>query len=198
MRSKKNKIFCFFCSFLPGAAEMYMGFMKMGTSLMALFFLCFIIPALLGASNVFILAGTLVWFFGFFHAGNLSSCSDEEFQNKEDVFIWEEFGQPDFVKIEKRTVNKWFAIILIICGVFIIWHNIRNILYQLLPDVYCTYALIVMDKIPEIVFAILIIFIGARMIAGKKEQMEEEEPEIEDTKIEQKEDTKLNHEEQEM
>ena len=35
---KKNKFFTFLCSFLPGAAEMYMGFMKMGISLLVVFF----------------------------------------------------------------------------------------------------------------------------------------------------------------
>ena len=33
---KKNKLLTLFFSFIPGAAEMYMGFMKQGLSLMAL------------------------------------------------------------------------------------------------------------------------------------------------------------------
>ena len=39
-QQKKGKFLTFMFSFIPGAAEMYMGFMKMGVSLMALFFLC--------------------------------------------------------------------------------------------------------------------------------------------------------------
>ena len=40
MKTKKKSRFLSFCfSFLPGAAEMYMGFMKTGMSLMLVFFL---------------------------------------------------------------------------------------------------------------------------------------------------------------
>ena len=38
MRRKKSKFLTFIFSLLPGAGEMYMGFMKMGVSLMAEFF----------------------------------------------------------------------------------------------------------------------------------------------------------------
>ena len=43
-QQKKNKFFTFIFSFMPGAAEMYMGFMKQGVCLLALFLLSFIIP----------------------------------------------------------------------------------------------------------------------------------------------------------
>ncbi len=36
---KKSRFFTFIFSFCPGAAEMYMGFMKNGVTLMAIFFL---------------------------------------------------------------------------------------------------------------------------------------------------------------
>ena len=37
--TKKNNFFTFIFSFLPGAAEMYMGFMKNGFSILAIFFI---------------------------------------------------------------------------------------------------------------------------------------------------------------
>ena len=43
MTKKKSGFWTFVFSLLPGAAEMYMGFMKMGISLMGLFFGLFII-----------------------------------------------------------------------------------------------------------------------------------------------------------
>ena len=39
MTKKKNRLFTFCCSLLPGAGEMYLGFFKHGVSTMALFFL---------------------------------------------------------------------------------------------------------------------------------------------------------------
>ena len=42
MKTKKKNRFLTFCfSMLPGAAEMYMGFMKTGVSLMSLFMLVY-------------------------------------------------------------------------------------------------------------------------------------------------------------
>ena len=38
MYRKKNKFLTFLFALLPGAAEMYMGFMKMGLTLLSLFF----------------------------------------------------------------------------------------------------------------------------------------------------------------
>ena len=38
MSRKKSKGWTFICSLLPGAGEMYMGFMKQGVSIMGLFF----------------------------------------------------------------------------------------------------------------------------------------------------------------
>ena len=49
VQKKKNKTFTFLCSFLPGAAEMYMGFMKNGLTLMLLFFASFMLPTVIGA-----------------------------------------------------------------------------------------------------------------------------------------------------
>lgn len=179
MRSKKSNVFCFLCSFFPGAAEMYMGFMKMGVSLMALFFLCFIIPTVLGSSNVFVLVSVLVWFFGFFHARNLAACSDEELSLREDVFIWEELGYTEQLKMKKKSVNKWIAVLLIFCGACMIWNNVWDIMYQFLPSEYFDYVWTVMDRIPRIAVAIVIIVIGVRMIMGKKEELEDEIPEEE-------------------
>ena len=87
-QQKKNKFFNFMCSFVPGAAEMYMGFMKQGVSLMALFAVC-IVGAAYGLQALFVPAIVLVWFYGFFHARNIVALPEEEFQNLSDGFLWE-------------------------------------------------------------------------------------------------------------
>ncbi len=69
---------------------MYMGFMKSGFSLMLVFFTVLIIPTLISLPTLFMSFSLLVWFFSFFHARNLISCPDEEFDKQEDKFIWEE------------------------------------------------------------------------------------------------------------
>ena len=67
MKAKKKSKFVTFCfSLLPGAAEMYMGFMKMGVSLMSLFFLIIMLGMLMN-QGIIVMAGIVVWFYGFFH-----------------------------------------------------------------------------------------------------------------------------------
>lgn len=65
MRMRKGNGFWRFCfSLLPGAGEMYMGFMKQGAMLMTLFFGC---GALSGWLNLDIFGYVLpvIWFYGF-------------------------------------------------------------------------------------------------------------------------------------
>ncbi len=72
MKTKKKNRFLTFCfSALPGAAEMYMGFMKMGVSLMLLFFLVCILSAWL-YQGALVMIAIVVWFYSFFHANHLA------------------------------------------------------------------------------------------------------------------------------
>ena len=63
MRQKRGKFATFLCSLIPGAAEMYMGFLKKGISLMAIFILCFVVPSVLQVSDVFILFAVQLFHF---------------------------------------------------------------------------------------------------------------------------------------
>ena len=64
---KKNNFFTFIFSFCPGAAEMYMGFMKNGFSILAVFLAA--VAALEGLRADFFLAvAALIYIFAFFHA----------------------------------------------------------------------------------------------------------------------------------
>ena len=47
MTKKKNRLFTFFCSLIPGAGEMYLGFFKHGLSVMTLFFLLMFFSSML-------------------------------------------------------------------------------------------------------------------------------------------------------
>ena len=175
---KKSSVFTFFCSFLPGAAEMYMGFMKMGVSLMALFFVSFMIPAMFNASDVFICLAFIIWFYGFFHARNIAACDDEAFLLLDDKFIWEEFTEGKPLKISEKSGRKWIAGILILLGVGILWSNFRSLIYNLIPDAMWEAIYPIVNNIPGTVIAIVIIIIGVKMILGKKEELGiEENPE---------------------
>ena len=68
---KRNGFFVFCFSFIPGAVEMYMGFMKNGVSLMVTF-MVFCVGLMLDFSLLSGLAAGLAvvtWFYAFFHIG---------------------------------------------------------------------------------------------------------------------------------
>ena len=171
MRQKRGRFTTFLCSLIPGAAEMYMGFMKKGISLMAIFILCFVIPSVLRVNDVFILFAVLVWFYSFFHARNLAACSAEEFKELEDTYVWSSFIEGKEIKITNPTLRKWGAIILIVYGLSQLWRSISRWIYQLIPNHLWEVGSMFVDEIPKVVVSIVIIIIGFRLIAGKKEEL---------------------------
>lgn len=173
-QQKKNKFFNFMCSFLPGAAEMHMGFMKQGVSLMALFALT-IVGCAYGLEAFFIPALVLVWFYSFFHARNIAALPEEEFMALSDAFLWKDAMQEKGFKISSPTIRKWAAGILIFLGVAMLWENFSSIVYNLIPDRYWNLIYPMVNRIPELVVAVVIIVIGFRLIAGKKEELHGDE-----------------------
>lgn len=170
-QQRKNKFFTFIFSFMPGAAEMYMGFMKCGVSLMGLFFASFIIPQFFRLYDLTMLIVALIWFYSFFHARNLATATDEIFYNMQDEFIWESFAARRNIQISNPTLRKWVASILIVCGVVMLWQNFSSVIYGFIPDYLWDYVYPVMQSIPQVVVAVIIIIIGVKLIVGKKEEM---------------------------
>ncbi len=172
---KKNKVFAFLCSFMPGAAEMYMGYMKMGISLMGVFFACCLIPTILLAADYFYLVGIVIWFYGFFHARNLDATDDAEFAEIRDQFIWEEFTDGKPVRISQKSVNKWIGIVVLLIGCAMLWNSVDNLIYDMIPDDLWETLYPIASNIPGFIFSVIIIVLGVRLIIGKKKTFTEAE-----------------------
>ena len=170
-QKRKSRLFTFLFSFLPGAAEMYMGFMKNGFTLMLVFFLSFLPVACLSTLDFLFLITVVIWFFGFFHARNIAGMRDEEFYALEDQYIWEEF--PDFkgIKIARGPIRTWIAAILIFLGVAQLWNYLSEAIYRLIPDGLWDLIYQVVEVIPQVLIAILFIALGFYLIAGKKKEL---------------------------
>jgi hypothetical protein len=166
--SKKNKFFTFCFSFIPGAGEMYMGFMKMGLSIMGLFLaLC----VLSGFLSVVFFVAVLVWFFSFFHVHHLSSRSDEEFAQVEDgyIFFIEELLERE--KISAGKYRKWVAYLLIGLGVMMLWNTGTFLIGEVIdffPEPVRRALFYIIGTVPPLVIALLVIICGIKMIRGKK------------------------------
>ena len=176
-QQKKGKFLTFMFSFIPGAAEMYMGFLKQGISLMTIFMVCLIFPLSIGISPIDFLAmsAILIWFYAFFHARNLAAMPIEDFNALEDGFIWEGFVEEKSFKISSPTIRKWTAGILMVIGAVILWDNFSYVVLNIIPDRYWDELYPIIDRFPQCVIAVLIIFIGFKLIAGKKEELNGDE-----------------------
>lgn len=169
---RKNTFFTFVCSFLPGAAEMYMGFMKMGVGLMAIFFACLMIPGLFRLSDVTIGAAALVWFYGFFHARNMAACDSAEFESITDHYIWEEFNRGKAIHLPEGTARKWLSACLILLGAGILWNNFADLADRMIPDYLWETLAPIVHNIPEVVLSVFLIILGIYLIRGKKEELD--------------------------
>ena len=172
---KKNRFLTFCFSLLPGAGEMYMGFMRAGLSLMLLFVFAIMIPVFLRLDELVVLA-VVVWFYSFFHANHLASLNDEEFAKVEDKYLYgldTLSGGKDFVV----KYRKWVAIALIFVGVLLLWNSVMDMLRRIVsPEIYHMIYKVMSPIgyfIPRVLVAVLIILAGVKMIGGRKQQLAE-------------------------
>lgn len=177
---KKNTFFTFIFSFVPGAAEMYMGFLKNGVSILIAFVIPFIVTGAIYSADYLAIISAIIYVFAFFHARNVATASDEEFAMIEDRYVWEEFSGSKTLNISKSVYRKWIAIVLIIVGASGIWSLLRDVLVRLIGD--HNTVITVINNVPEIAFSILVIVAGVLLINGKKKDLLENDNNGTDTK----------------
>lgn len=171
MIRKKNSFFTFCFSFLPGAGQMYMGFMKRGVTLMSAFWIIIFLAAWLGLEPL-LFAMPIIWFFAFFDTFNLRSMPDDEFYAMEDEYLF----IPEFAKEKTQLMQSKYrnilALVLIIIGFSILWNNFTDILNYYLPN-YLSYAIYRIGRyFPQLVIGIAIIALGLYLIRGKKNELD--------------------------
>lgn len=172
MVHKKGKFlnFCFSC--IPGAGQMYQGFMKRGVSIMIVFFGMLALISYLGIDEL-IFCLPIIWFYGFFDGIHLNSLPDNEYAQLRDEYL---FMSDDLPQLKLKKLRVPAAIVLILLGSYSLFRTAINyliyedILFWDSPAVNLVY-----DIFPKILFSIFIIFLGVYLIVGKKKEMENEE-----------------------
>lgn len=176
MIKKKNGFMTFICSLVPGAGEMYLGFMREGISIMCLAYAIFVIGIWIDAPWL-VCSVTILWFYSLFNVHNKISLSDEEFYALEDDYL---FHLDQLFPAGKLSGNqtKVFGWILLFFGIATIWRpSIRNLLSILKTYVSSDFAKIVgnyLYSIPRFVIAAILIIIGSRLIMKKKTELDVE------------------------
>lgn len=171
MIRKKSSFLTFCFSLLPGAGQMYMGFMKRGVSLMGIFFVLVFASMWLNLGPLMAIA-PIIWFYAFFDTHNLRAMPDDEFYAMEDNYI----AIPEFINDKAVELqNKYrtvFAAILIIIGVCSLWNNLYDLIDGSVPRLIANVIYKIGRFMPQLFVSILIIAIGVYLIRGKKKDLD--------------------------
>jgi hypothetical protein len=169
MIRKKSSFLTFCFSFLPGAGQMYMGFMKRGVSLMSAFFLLIFLSSWLHLGPL-MFAIPVVWFYAFFDTFNLRSTPDDEFYALEDSYIlFPEFSKSKVLESKYRNV---FALALIVIGFAILWNNLYDLFSRFMPEELKNIIYRFGYYFPQLLIGFAIIALGLYLIRGKKKELD--------------------------
>jgi len=164
---RKSKFFTFCFALLPGAGQMYQGFMKRGTSIMLTFFAVIAFAVMINMAELSIIL-PVIWFYAFFDCMNKSSYTVDELSMIEDKMIFGlKFDDADFYKKLVYQRNALLGWILMLLGVLILYSTIiRSFLWRL--ERYLPGISVAASKLPVLVLSIIIIMVGIRLIKGPK------------------------------
>lgn len=171
MIKKKSKFLTFVCSMLPGAGHMYIGFMRIGVSLMAAFLFVIFLSSLLSiGSLLFILP--LIWFYSFFDCMNKVDLDYDQLSLMEDKYL---FSIDKLVSFDKNIFEKRrlaAGVLLFFLGIYLVVDNLLNILGRYIPREFQNIIFNLTRETPKIIIGIAIVALGVRLIIGKKRESE--------------------------
>ena len=178
----KNGFLTFCCAFIPGAGQMYQGYMKRGLSLILTACLIGMVSSLL---NPVLLLLVVVWMYSFFETFNLRAQIIADTAPEDDYLV---HFDPRDKRLARALLDshKLVGWLLIAFGALVGYQNIlMNTLGDLLwrwgktSPVFRAFYL-VMDQLPEVVVCVALIICGAWLVRGPKGRKQKPQNDAED------------------
>lgn len=183
---KKNGILTLLFACIPGAGQMYQGYMKRGLSLITLFFLCIMAGMLL---EPLVLTALIVWMYSFFDTFNLRAQFIAGTAPADDYLV--HFNTKDArLTLFFRDSHKLLGWGLIALGGLVAY---ENVIMRVFGDVMWRWGqnnpvfrafYLMLDELPQIVTCVALIVCGLWLVRGPKgkkvHRKKAEEPEDED------------------
>lgn len=183
---KKNGILTLLFACIPGAGQMYQGYMKRGLSLITLFFLCIMAGMLL---EPLVLTALIVWMYSFFDTFNLRAQFIAGTAPADDYLV--HFNTKDArLTLFFRDSHKLLGWALIALGGLVAY---ENVIMRVFGDVMWRWGqnnpvfrafYLMLDELPQIVTCVALIVCGLWLVRGPKgkkvHRKKAEEPEDED------------------
>lgn len=167
---QKNGILTFLFAFIPGAGQMYQGYMKRGLSLILICCAICMVAALIAPAAFFLI---VVWMYSFFDTFNLRAQIATGTAPTDDYLV-------HFDPKDKRLVqmmldsHKLVGWALIAFGVLVAYENIlMNALNDLMwrwgqNNPFFRAFYLVMDQLPQVVVCVALIVCGIWLVKGPK------------------------------
>ncbi len=181
MIKRKGKFLTFCFSMIPGAGHMYLGFMKMGISLITMLCGTLFFAAILRMEPILFLL-PILWFYSFFDTINKNSMKNEDFYQIEDHYLFN-INFSELTLLLQGKFRKVIAITFILIGASLLFSNFTEILRTIIGwDAYYQISSY-FDAIPQLILAFFIIYAGIRLIQGKKFELYNHETTLETNTI---------------
>jgi hypothetical protein len=172
MKKKRNGFWTFVFSLLPGAGHMFMGFMKLGISMMALFFFIIFFSTWLNIGPLMFILPVL-WFYSFFDCINKRYSSDEEFERYEDYYLFSHHSPSIKTAGISQKLMPVAGAALLLLGVYLVWANFLQMFSRLIPQKVYEALMDTTNFAPQIILGVVIIGLGVWLIIGKKKENDE-------------------------
>lgn len=152
---KKNALLTFIFACIPGAGQMYYGYMQRGLSLITLFCGCFILGAL---ASPLLVTTFIVWMYSFFDTYDLIRHLAAGDPKPDALMV---LGSWDDLKRMIPKHNRLLGWGLIALGVWCLYSLlVEPVLYELMAALNIQNAYYYISSIPTIVIAALLIAVG--------------------------------------
>ena len=157
---QKNKVLTTIFACIPGAGQMYLGHMKLGSSTMFLFAVIYFLGKTL---NMSILMSMLpvIWFFSFFDTLNKNSNPNVEPDHY--IFSTEAKG------MNSPVLRLIVAFLLIFCGGTALLQFVVQTFAHLFPWQVSNILYNISNNAPKILVGIFVLYIGCTLIVNKKD-----------------------------
>lgn len=161
---RKNILLTFFFACIPGAGQMYQGYLKRGTSVMLLFFTPIAIGAALGIEVVLFLSA-VVYAYAFFDTFRIRNMMPDQREAEPDDYVIHLNGTIDALFKNNTRIIGWGCIIV---GVIAAWNIIIRPVYNMLLHLKLGFIADMLYNVPSVALAAALIVFGFYLLRGKK------------------------------
>lgn len=165
---RKSGFFTFIFACIPGMGQMYLGYMRRGLSLLTAFWGLIFLAACFNFGLLCVLL-PVIWAYAFFDTFNLRSQTPEQLAANPDEFI---IAPESLIGRDwKRLVSKrhtLFGGLLIFLGVYVLYNTfLRPLLWDLYHVLHMSWLGSLLDSMPTLIVAVLMILLGVRLVRGR-------------------------------